>query len=726
MSSIAPTSYIDRVRREWLIGGLVASCLVMLLSYASFWRPVGDMLYDALLRQTMFMPSDQVSIIAIDDATISKLGGWPLDRSVYAELLESLARPDYKPRVVGLNLLFIDPSGQDDRLGLAMQQHQTVLPVGITSGPDGRAIAEKPVPVLADSAHLSHINASFERDGSVRGIREKDTGYSHFSLRMLQLGLKETPFNLAPERSEIRRVHMMDPGAPYWTVSLSDVLEPLYPRDQFKDKYVLIGVTSPSLGDRFSTIYSGAYNSNTPGVAVLASTLQAALEGTFIHVAGSAPTMAFNLIGLWLILAGLLFLSPRRSLFWNLGFVFVWVLASHVALTIYCVWLDPTPLIFSVLLFLPIWTWRRMTTMARAIHHGAAGLSLSLPQTSSLKPTRRAEYVAQHAMLLDQAVEAVNGELAFLSLVIEELPDALAIFSSEKSLLLWNSSLEKLWIGKKLEPGMSVDLFAPWLGVEAYSLSKDQVRLVKFSSQEQSASALVQAMLKVSVIHSDRLGSVSVLVLTDISELRRLEAQRDKALQFLSHDMRTPVASILALVGDGKSNAQGIENHAQLLLQMMDDFCMLILADDPSYALQSALLQSLVDDALHRVNDLAMSKNITLDYVEESEPVFVRANARLFTRALVNLLHNAVKFSPVGGVLTVQITQTATHATVQMSNPIDHDQKHQRSKGFGLGLEFVDKVMANHKGTFKSHFMPNGQAVISITLPAERFSQSIE
>ena len=709
----------SELRREWLIGAALTSILVVILSVASFWRPVGDMLFDALLRSKAFEPNHQIVIITIDDRSITELGGWPLNRDIYADLLDRLAQPASKPRVIGFNLLFLDPSSADDRLAASMATHSVVLPVGFGFQADGSVRAINPVQAFANVAELAHINAVFESDGSVRGIREYDSGHTHFSLRMHQVALKDTPFVSTLHPSPVRRVRMMDPGEPYLTVSLVDALNAQFLREQFKDKYVLLGVTSSSLGDRFSTLYSGQYNSNTPGVAVLASALQADLTGRFIDVGGSGVTALFNLIGLSLMLIGVLYLSPVRALIGNVLLLLAWVGLSDYLLSRHDFWLDPTPLMLTALLFQALWAWRRTTSMVQAISRTTASLDLGLRNKAKSLLGQREEFIVKHTLLLDQAVQAAKGELDFLSSVIEQLPDALSIFGADKKLLLSNSHFNRLRPGSAEGSAIGLETLSPWLGIAEKTLLEDQTKLVKITLQTEAVALTREMMLRVSQIETSRLGCIWIVVLSDISELRRLESQRDRALNFLSHDMRTPVSSILAISRKGLNEPQKIEQHAKRLLEMMDDFCMAMVSDEPAYQLETEMLENVVYDAIDQVRDLAESKQIQIQTADLFEPAFVKANARLLVRALTNILQNAVKFAPMNSTVFVSLQLENQQAILEIVNNIETNRLETLSAGFGLGLQFVETVIAKHNGQLIRAIPPTGQARVTVALPLE-------
>jgi signal transduction histidine kinase len=230
-------------------------------------------------------------------------------------------------------------------------------------------------------------------------------------------------------------------------------------------------------------------------------------------------------------------------------------------------------------------------------------------------------------------------------------------------------------------------------------------------------------LLKVSPVQLPRHGVVWLLVLSDITQLRQIQAQRDQALQFLSHDMRTPLASILTLVRQPNLPAHKVEQHAHKLLMMMDDFCMTVAADAPLYKRQPELLEMLLDDALERVSDLAEAKHIALSHHNNAETVFVQANAQLLVRALTNVLQNAVKFAPLHSMVEVRVEwQAAAHpgehaVRIHIENAIERSHHDTSLPGFGLGLDFVDKVVAKHGGRIVREIPPNGQARVSLELP---------
>ncbi len=143
----------------------------------------------------------------------------------------------------------------------------------------------------------------------------------------------------------------------------------------------------------------------------------------------------------------------------------------------------------------------------------------------------------------------------------------------------------------------------------------------------------------------------------NVTALHATERQRDDMLNLLSHDMRSPLASILALLDTQKteSDASHAENtmerirrYAHRALGLADDVVRLARAESRQYQFEPLNLHELAIDASDEIWPLAQAKRIEVRCASEGDAFWVRADRSLMTRTLVNLLNNAVKYSPEG------------------------------------------------------------------------------
>jgi signal transduction histidine kinase len=241
--------------------------------------------------------------------------------------------------------------------------------------------------------------------------------------------------------------------------------------------------------------------------------------------------------------------------------------------------------------------------------------------------------------------------------------------------------------------------------------------------------------------------------LVDVTALHAAERQREDALRLLTHEVRSPQASILALVEIERARANEsehmrellsrIERYAQRSLTLADDFVRLARAESQAYALEPVSLLEVLIDASDEVWPQAQTKQIRLDlqYDEHDFSHWINADRSLMTRVLVNIMNNAVKYSPSGTQITCTIGQDAPRSgtvpahvlcTVRDQGygiPAErqvhlferfqrfHEAQCPEVGGAGLGMAFVKTVVTRHGGGIRVVSAPGEGTAITIMLP---------
>ena len=292
---------------EWVVVAALALSTLSLFIFMDWGKAPGHVIYDQFHRWRSPLPSNDIVIVGVDDASLDELGGWPLKRAVYADLLKKLADTGNQPKAIGFDILFPDPSPTDAELATQMRRHNAYLAV---EQPRLNAVApfvvHKPQATLIDAAKgLAHINVTFENDGFSRGAYLQEGALPH-----LALAVSGQPAQNYLSHGAYRRFNLVDPEIGFPTVSLADALSEGFPLEVLKNKYVLIGSVAPSLGDHFPTIYSGRQGSGTPGVMLHANLLNDILRGNLISPVPLWAQWALSLWALLSVLIALLVLSP--------------------------------------------------------------------------------------------------------------------------------------------------------------------------------------------------------------------------------------------------------------------------------------------------------------------------------------------------------------------------------------------------------------------------------
>ncbi|KAF1026800.1 MAG: Sensor histidine kinase CpxA [Burkholderia plantarii] len=212
--------------------------------------------------------------------------------------------------------------------------------------------------------------------------------------------------------------------------------------------------------------------------------------------------------------------------------------------------------------------------------------------------------------------------------------------------------------------------------------------------------------------------------------------QRDEALDFLSHDMRTPQASILALLdtyrdqhGEMPALLARIERHARRTLALADGFIHLTRAQSARRASETISLNEVLLDAADQLWEKAGSLGSRVSArVPDTECLCV-GDRMMLTRALANLIDNALKYGPAGaevrcvlvddgerwlvGVedegdgIAPELRASATESFVRLAHGQATQQSPQKG-GFGLGLAFVRTTAARHRGQILMRNTPRG------------------
>jgi signal transduction histidine kinase len=234
-----------------------------------------------------------------------------------------------------------------------------------------------------------------------------------------------------------------------------------------------------------------------------------------------------------------------------------------------------------------------------------------------------------------------------------------------------------------------------------------------------------------------------IVHLADVTPLVEAMRQREEALQLLSHDMRSPLSAILAILGhpDFKTAPvalrQRIEGQTRRTLELADAFVRLAQAESARYKFEQIDLTHVVRDAADAVWGLSQSAGVKVRFEPEDVEYVVLADRRLLTRALINLLDNAIKFSPRGetvscrlmpddlkGVAAVacEIADRAGGMAQAQLADLFHRFATSRddvtgSQGVGLGLALVHTVATRHHGLIRCESAQGEGTIFTLTLP---------
>ena len=265
-----------------------------------------------------------------------------------------------------------------------------------------------------------------------------------------------------------------------------------------------------------------------------------------------------------------------------------------------------------------------------------------------------------------------------------------------------------------------------------------------FSMPENLFSAVI--MLAVTVMTS--------MLTTKIKRQEKMKAESDKEkmranlLRAISHDLRTPLTAISGSADNLLANYKKMDDalREQTFTDIYDDSMWLINLVENLLAVTRIeggqvnltrsieLMDEVVSEALKHIN--RKSKEHTIRVTSGKDFILAHIDAKLIVQVIINLVDNAIKYTPVGSVIEIHTDQKEQWVTVSVSDngPGIPDEQKPRifdmfysgankvvdsRRSLGLGLSLCKSIVTAHGGTISvSDNQPNGTA-FKFTLPAE-------
>ncbi|MCK5924110.1 MAG: HAMP domain-containing histidine kinase, partial [Methylococcales bacterium] len=288
------------------------------------------------------------------------------------------------------------------------------------------------------------------------------------------------------------------------------------------------------------------------------------------------------------------------------------------------------------------------------------------------------ERLQANAQKLSEQMAWLRSVKVFSETVLEGSPLGLMIWNPAGELVRGNTHAQRLLPSMGVQPQFIDFVRAIGRSPDEGADKKDfRALLIKGKDWQatttESEKELVINMSAVGKHIAHRLICASII---DVSAIRTAERARAEMVDYLSHDLRSPLISALYLLDDDsgteyddKERAIRIEQNIQRSLVMMDDLLHVARADGlDEQKFSEVLFNAVVDNALDQLLPQARSRKIQVDIDTTEKDLWMNGDAASLERAVVNVIGNAIKYSQEGGRVCVCLSGVAGEALLQITD----------------------------------------------------------
>lgn len=227
--------------------------------------------------------------------------------------------------------------------------------------------------------------------------------------------------------------------------------------------------------------------------------------------------------------------------------------------------------------------------------------------------------------------------------------------------------------------------------------------------------------------------------------LRELEQLKNNFVSLISHDLKTPIAKIQAIIGrlrntnvapEIDADLRSLHDSSEELNRYIQSILKVLRVESRDFKLhlEVADINEVIEAAVQQLRPLAQHKNINLN--SQLEPLFsLEFDVTLIREVVINLIENGIKYTPSGGLIEIKSRETEDSVEVTVSDtgqgiaPQDMElvwrkfargtNEEHRTKGTGLGLYLVKYFIELHGGSVAMESTLGKGSTVSFRLPLE-------
>ena len=385
---------------------------------------------------------------------------------------------------------------------------------------------------------------------------------------------------------------------------------------------------------------------------------------------------------------------------------------------------------------------REITRAARKIASGKFGQKIMIDTRDESEELGHA--FNEMSIRLQEMLETISGDRARLASIMDNIADGVILTDSEGNVVIANQAAEKLFNIKEEE--VKTKSFIET--VRDHEINNLLVACLNTGREQTSQFELTEINRFIRVIIIPVISehdSGALILIQDLTELRSLQTMRREMVGNISHEFRTPLAGIKAMVETlqngvmtepelAKDFLSRIEAEVDRMAQLVAELTELSRIETGKAELKIEILKlnTLLDEVISELKPQVERENLTLQTMLADDLPAIPADKDRLRQVMINLIHNAIKFNRPGGDIRISTKLSGDSIIVEIADTgigiarenlphiFERFYKADRARtgrGSGIGLAIVKHVVETHGGKIHVESEQDRGSTFTFSLP---------
>jgi two-component system phosphate regulon sensor histidine kinase PhoR len=385
---------------------------------------------------------------------------------------------------------------------------------------------------------------------------------------------------------------------------------------------------------------------------------------------------------------------------------------------------------------------RRLTTATREIASGELGRKINIDSRDEVGELAGA--FNEMSLKLKELVETISGDRARLAGILDNMADGVIVTDTDGKITLCNKAAEEMF---SIKDAIGKSLIEAVRDHEIDELQKLNLKTARTQDVRYESGKSKRYIRAIAISIGERRPEGVLILFQDLTDIRNLQTTRRELIGNISHEFRTPLAGIKAMVETLRGGAiddreaaadflARIDGEVDRLTQLVAELTELsrIETGKAELRLGPVDLNALIGEVVSHLSPQAERAQLNIKKELAADLPKVRADNERVKQVIVNLTHNAIKFTPPGGEIVVSSRYDDKYVTVAVADTgigisasalphiFERFYKADRARssgGTGMGLAIAKHVVEAHGGSIRVQSQEGKGSVLSFSLPRE-------